>query len=80
MSRLKPDDVKILCKTLRSPGGEREDGTRDPGLNVPHLAQLVLMSVCFTLYHRERCDLRPKLNPITPDTVFDLDLQRAQED
>ncbi len=38
LSRLKPDDVEILCKTLRSPGGEREDGTRDPGVNVPHLA------------------------------------------
>ena len=80
LSRLKSDDVDILFKTLRSPGGEREDGTRDPGVNVPHLAQRALTSACFTLYHRERCDLRPMLNTITCDNVFDLDLQRARED
>jgi len=80
LSRLKSDDVDILFKTLRSPGGEREDGTRDPGVNVPHLAQRALTSACFMLYHRERCDLRPMLNTITSDNVFDLDLQRAREE
>ncbi len=80
LSRLKSDDVDILFKTLRSPGGEREDGTRDPGVNVPHLAQRALTSACFMLYHRERCDLCSMLNTITADNVFDLDLQRARED
>ncbi len=39
LSHLKPDDISILCKTLHSPGGECNDGTQDPGIDAPHLAQ-----------------------------------------
>ncbi len=42
LSPLKPDDVDILCKTIHSLGGKRQDGKRDPGINVPHSAQCAL--------------------------------------
>ncbi len=79
LSHLRPDDVDILCKTLCSPGRERKNGTQDPGINTPHLAQRAMTSVCFVLYHREQCDLCPMLNTITHENIYDLDLQRAQE-
>ncbi len=79
LSCLKPDDVDILCKTLHSPGGEHEDGTRDPGINIPHSAQCALTSACFVLNHREHCDLCSMLNTITHKNVDDLDLQCARE-
>ncbi len=71
LSRLKPDNIDILCKTIRSPGGEQKDGTRDPGINVPHLAQCALTSAYFVLYHCECYNLCPMLNTITHDNVYD---------
>ncbi len=79
LSHLKPDDVVILCKTLCSPGREHKNGTQEPGINVPHLAQQALTSACIVLYHREGCDLCPMLNMIIHKNVYDLDLQRARE-
>ncbi len=38
-----------------------------------------MTSVCFVLYHREHCDLRPMLNTINHKNVYDLDLQRARK-
>ncbi len=52
---------------------------RDPGINVPHLAQHMLTSACFVLYHHEHCNLRPMLNTITHDSDYNLDLQCARE-
>ncbi len=77
--RLKPDNVDILCKTLHSPGRERKNGTQDPGINVPHLAQRALTSLCFVLYHRECFLLSPMLNTINHKNIYDLDLQCACE-
>ncbi len=71
--------MDILCKTLRLPGGECEDGTQDPGINVPHFAQCTMTTKCFVLYHRERCDLHPMLNTINHKNVYNLELQRVHE-
>ncbi len=79
LSCFKLDDVEILCKTLCSPGREHKDGTHDPGINVPHLAQRAMTSACFVLYHREHCDLHPMLNMIDHKNVYDLDPQHAFE-
>ncbi len=77
VSRLKPDDVDIFHKTIHSPGGERKDGTQDPDINFPYLAQHPLTSMYIVLHHRERCDLHPMLNTNTHKNVYDLDLQCA---
>ncbi len=79
LSHLKPDNINILCKTLHLSGRERQDGTRDPGINFPHLAQHTLTSTCFVLYHQEHCNLHPMINIVTPNNVYDLDLQCARE-
>ncbi len=51
LSRLKPNDIDILIKTLCSPGGEHQDGTKESGISVPHSAQHALTSMCFVLFH-----------------------------
>ena len=80
LSRLKPDNVDILMKTIRAPGGERDDGTRDPGISVPHSAHRAMISLCFILFHRVRCDLRPSLNMINNNNIYTMELQRKREE
>ncbi len=76
--RLKPDGIDILMKTLHTPGGERADGTRYPGISVPHSTHWALISLCFILFHHFWCDLCPCLNMINQRAVFDMDLQRSR--
>ncbi len=78
VSHLK-DDIDILIKTLHAPGGECADGTRDPGISVPHSAHHALILTCFILFHQVRCDILPSLNLINKCKVHNMDLQQAQE-
>ncbi len=64
LSCLKPDNVGILMKTLCSPGGDHADGTKDPGIGMPHLVQCTLTSACFVLFHQVCCNLCPMINMI----------------
>ncbi len=75
LSHLKTDDVDILMKTLCSLGGEHADRTKDPGINMPHLAQWTLTSVCFVVFHQVCCNLCPMINMINDQNIFSLDLQ-----
>ncbi len=79
LSCLKPDGVDILVKTLHSPGGEHDNGTKDPRIRVLHSALHALTSARFVLFHQDHCNQFPMINMITNMNVYNLDLQQARE-
>ncbi len=79
LSHPTPNEFDILLKTLRSPGGKHQDGTKDHGISVPHSAQHVLTS-CFILFHQVLCDLCQTINRTTDRNIYYLDLQCARGD